>query len=74
MPIVPKLSTEERKCKTKGCTHVAVHDRNRCFKHLPRTRFEAWLDLHNHKMELMRTLFGFFAFIMQFIVLYILLT
>lgn len=23
--------------------------------------FERWLDNHNHKMELMRTLFGFIA-------------
>ena len=24
-------------------------------------KFEIWLDNHNHKMELMRTLFGFIA-------------
>jgi len=25
------------------------------------SRFERWLDNHNHKMELMRTVFGFIA-------------
>ena len=24
-------------------------------------KFETWLDNHNHKMELMRTMFGFIA-------------
>jgi len=35
----------------------------KCFKHMPRTRFERWLNLHNHKMELMRTIFAAAAFI-----------
>jgi len=73
-PLVPKYSSEARVCKTKGCTNIAIHERNRCFSHLPRTRFEHWLNLHNHKMELLRTLFGLFAFVMQVVILILLLT
>lgn len=68
-PLVPKLSTEERECKMKGCTNIAVHERKRCFKHQPRTRLEAFLDLHNHKMEFLRTFFGLMAFILQLVIL-----
>ena len=72
MPLVPKLSEKERTCSR--CENIAVSGRDECFKHLPRTRFEWWLNLHNHKMELMRTVFAFFAFIMQVIILILLLT
>jgi len=34
-----------------------------------RGRFERWLDLHNHKMELMRTSFSFIAAITGMLVL-----
>jgi hypothetical protein len=74
MPLVPKYSENARLCKWEGCPNVALHGRKRCFKHLPRTRFEHWLDLHNHKMELMRTVFAACAFLMQVIILILLLT
>jgi len=28
---------------------------------MPKSKLEKWLDCHNHKMELMRTLFSFVA-------------
>jgi len=34
-----------------------------------RGKFERWLDLHNHKMELMRTSFSFVAAITGILVL-----
>ena len=74
MVLVPKYSTEERECKTSGCTSLAIHKRSRCFEHLPRTRIEKWLNLHKRKLELFRTLFGLLAFVMQVIILIVVLT
>lgn len=34
-----------------------------------RSDFEVWLDFHNHKMELLRTLFSFVSFIFSTLVL-----
>lgn len=39
-----------------------------------KTKLEVWLNLHNHKMELLRTLFGFLALTLQLIILALLLS
>ena len=72
--MIPKLSEKERQCSRERCENIAVSGQDECFKHLPRTRFEWWLNLHNHKMELMRTIFACLAFIMQVVILILLLT
>jgi len=35
------------------------------YKTHPRDRFELWIDLHNHKFELVRTIASLLAFIIQ---------
>lgn len=48
-----------------------MKDKNtyRKFRNMPRSRFELWLDLHNHKLELVRTLASMFALIINAVVL-----
>ena len=63
------------KCIKNGCRdNQANLGTEYCLRHIKRSRWERWLNLHNHKMELMRTIFAFMAFILQLIVLRILLT
>ena len=35
----------------------------------PRSKWERWLDRHNHKMDLMRTLFSFTTIVLQVVIL-----
>ncbi len=35
----------------------------------PRSKLERWFDRHNHKMEFMRTLFGFLTIGLQVVIL-----
>lgn len=39
------------------------------YKTLPRSNFELWLDVHNHKLELLRTLSSLLGVILQVFVL-----
>jgi len=39
------------------------------FRNTPRDRFELWIDLHNHKFELIRTISSLLAVTMNAVVL-----
>ena len=39
------------------------------YKLSPRSKLERWLDRHNHKMEFLRTFFGFLTIGLQIVIL-----